>query len=142
MYVQTARARIAEQLEASGLYADEARAMVDTWSKSYFQSFGVRLLYIVPREWTDSLLPLAVEPSPTELVRTLVGRIEVLTPSEERALVARVTDAASRALPAQDVATQLGRLAEPKLRRAMALATDVSVRAWCDTAIKTAAKMP
>lgn len=142
VYVATARARIAQELEASGLYADEAQAMVDTWSKSYFQSFGVRLLYIVPREWTDSLLPLAVEPAPAELVRTLVGRIEVLTPSEERALVTRVTDAASRALPAQDVATQLGRLAEPKLRRAMALTTDVSVRAWCDTAIKTAAQMP
>jgi len=142
VYVATARARIAEQLEASGLYADEAQAMVDTWSKSYFQSFGVRLLYIVPREWTDSLLPLTVEPAPAELVRTLVGRVEMLTPSEEVALVARVTDAASRGLPAADVATQLGRLAEPKLRRAMALTTEASVRTWCDSAIKLAAQMP
>jgi hypothetical protein len=142
VYVDTARARIAEQLVASGLYADEAQAMVDTWSKSYFQSFGVRLLYIVPREWTDSLLPLAVEPTPAELVRTLVGRVEVLTPSEEATLVARVTDAASRGLPAVDVATQLGRLAEPKLRRAMTLTTDVSVRAWCDAAVRVAAQMP
>jgi hypothetical protein len=142
VYVQTARSRIAEQLVASGLYADEAQAMVDTWSKSYFQSFGVRLLYIVPREWTDNLLPLAVEPAPAELVRTLVGRVEVLTSSEERALVARVTDAASRALPAQDVATELGRLAEPKLRRAMQLTSDTTVRSWCETAVGVAAKMP
>ena len=142
VYVTTARARIAEQLEASGLYADEAQAMVDTWSKSYFQSFGVRLLYIVPREWTNNLLPMTVEPAPAELVRTLVGRVEVLTPSEEVALVARVADAASRGLPAADVATQLGRLAEPKLRRALALTTDANVRAWCDSAVKVAAQMP
>ena len=116
--------------------------MVDTWSKSYFQSFGLRMLYVVPRAWTDSLLPLAVEPAPAELVRTLVGRVEVLTPSEERALVARVTDAASRGLPAQDVATQLGRLAEPKLRRAMQLTSDATVRSWCQTAVGVAAKMP
>jgi hypothetical protein len=142
IYVQTARARIAEQLEASGLYADEAQAMVDTWSKSYFQSFGVRLLYIVPREWTDSLLPLAVEPVPAELVRTLVGRVEVLTRTEEASLVARVTDAASRGLPATDVATQLGRLAEPKLRRAMQLTSDTTVRSWLQSAVSVAAKMP
>jgi hypothetical protein len=142
IYMQTARARIATALVHSGLYADEAQAMVDTWSKSYFQSFGVRLLYVVPREWTDDLLPLAVAPAPAELVRTLVGRVEILTPSEERALLARVADAASRGLPAADVATQLGRLAEPKLRRAMQLTADATVRSWCETAVGVAAKMP
>ena len=116
--------------------------MVDTWSKSYFQSFGVRLLYVVPREWTDSLLPLAVEPAPAELVRTLVGRVEVMTQSEERALVARVSDASARGLSSSEVILALGRLAEPKLRRAMALTTDASVRSWCDSAVKLAAQMP
>jgi hypothetical protein len=142
VYVQTARARIAQALEASGLYTDEAQAMVDTWSKSYFQSFGVRLLYIVPREWTDGLLPLAVEPAPAALVRTLVGRVEVLTPSEERALLARVTDASARGLAQTAVATELGRLAEPKLRRTLALTTDATVRSWIQTAVSAAAIMP
>lgn len=142
VYVTTARERISEALVASGLYPDEAQAMVDTWSKSYFQTFGLRLLYVVPREWTDTLLPLAVEPTPAALVRTLVGRIEVLTTSEERAVVGRVGDALARGVSPAEVIAALGRLAEPKLRRAMELTVDPAAQSWCRTAIAQAALMP
>jgi hypothetical protein len=116
--------------------------MVETWSKSYFKSYGLRILYVVPRAWTDGLLPLAIEPAPTAMVRTLVGRVEVLAPSEERELLALVTDASQRARPAAEVIGQLGRLAEPKLRRVSELTADSSVRAWCSSAIGLAAQMP
>jgi hypothetical protein len=142
VYVADAQARIARALVATGLYEDEARAMVDTWSQSYFKSEGLRVLYVVPRAWTDKLLPLTVEPTPTAVVRTLVGRVELLAPSEERTLLARVADASTRALPPADVITSLGRLAEPKLRRALELATDPAVRAWTQRAITTAAASP
>lgn len=142
LYVADAQARIARALVATGLYADEARAMVDTWSKSYFKSEGLRILYVVPRAWTDKLLPLTIEPAPAAVVRTLVGRVELLPPSEERALLARVADASARALPASEVIGALGRLAEPKLRRAFELATDSAVRSWTQRAITTAAAMP
>jgi hypothetical protein len=142
LYVAQAQTQIAAALEKTGLHADEARAMVDTWSKSYFKSFGLRILYVVPRAWTDALLPLAIEPAPTTLVRTLVGRVEVLAPSEESELLALVADAAQRARPATEVITQLGRLAEPKLRRALELTAEPSVRAWCSSAIAFAAQMP
>ncbi len=142
VYVADAQQKIATALEATGLYADEARAMVDTWSKSYFKSDGLRILYVVPRAWTDKLLPLTVEPTPTAVVRTLVGRVELLAPSEERALLARAADATTRALAPADVINALGRLAEPKLRRALQLATDAAVRSWTERAITTAASGP
>jgi hypothetical protein len=75
-------------------------------------------------------------------VRTLVGRVELLTPTDERALLATVTDATTRALPPTDVINALGRLAEPKLRRALELSTDASVRGWTQQAIVTAAATP
>jgi hypothetical protein len=142
VYVGQARTLIAQALERTGLTAEESQAMVNTWSNSYFKNEGLRVLYVVPRAWTDQLLPLTIEPTPTVLVRTMVGRVELLAPSEERALLAMVTDATARAVPATDVINALGRLAEPKLRRALQLATDTSVRGWTQSAIATAAATP
>ncbi len=121
VYVAEAQNLIAAALVKTGLYADEARAMVDTWSKSYFKSEGLRVLYVVPRAWTDKLLPLSVQPAPKDVVRTLVGRVELLAPSEEKDLLARVSTAAARGMPFPEVVSGMGRLAEPKLRRALEL---------------------
>jgi hypothetical protein len=144
VYVADAQRRIASALEATGLYADESRAMVDTWSKSYFRSYGLRILYVVPRAWTDSLLPLTVEPRPASLVRTLVGRVEVLTPSEERELMAMAVADAARGAPYAEAIGKLGRLAEPKLRRVLQLAdpADTVLRTWLQRAIAAAVTMP
>jgi hypothetical protein len=63
-------------LTAQGLYEKEARAMIRTWRCSWFQE-GARVFYIVPRPFTDAVLPITIEPPPDELVRVLVGRIEL-----------------------------------------------------------------
>jgi hypothetical protein len=141
-YVANAQDLIAAALVKTGLYADEARAMVDTWSKSYFKSEGLRVLYVVPRAWTDKLLPLSVQPAPQAVVRTLVGRVELLAPSEEKDLLVRVSAAAASAMPFPDVISSMGRLAEPKLRRTLELATDPAVRDWTQRAITFATAMP
>ena len=57
--------------------------MVKTWNAAWFTEEGTRLLYLVPRARTDELLPLTVEPKPTEIVRVLVGRHDFLTPEQE-----------------------------------------------------------
>jgi hypothetical protein len=56
---------------------DEASAMLATWEKSYFGAPGLRVFYIVPREWTDYFLPLSVS-VPYSLTRVLVGRIDLV----------------------------------------------------------------
>lgn len=132
-YVDDAMSTVAAALERSGLYHDEARAMVETWSRSYFRGAGLRVLYVTPRAWTDRLLPLAVSPAPSAVVRTLVGRVEVMTRAEESEVLARVASGT-----ALDAVSALGRFAEPKLRRARQLTSDPMTLARIDAALAIA----
>jgi hypothetical protein len=72
-------------LVEQGLYADEAHAMVQTWKDSWFDE-GSRLLYIVPRAFVDSVLPLTIKPAPANTNRVFVGRMEIVTPATEKAI--------------------------------------------------------
>lgn len=118
-FVAQASKDLQAALVASGLYADEARAMVNTWSKSYFRTPGSRILYVLPREWTDAILPIKVTPEPSQLVRTLIGRVEILTQSEESGILDDLEEAAKNGTSFDLQA--LGRFAEPKLRRVVSL---------------------
>jgi hypothetical protein len=133
---QALGARLVEQR----LYADEAQAMVNTWSRSYFRTPGIRVLYIVPRAQIDRNLPLKVQgvtihgfATPTKLERVFVGRVECLTPEEEARINGWLRDLAStdaeRAAAARNGLIALGRFAEPHLRRAMQNSSDPTVRA-------------
>jgi len=46
------------------------------------------VFWIVPRAFTDRILPITITPKPDKLERVLVGRSEVLTPAFEKELVA------------------------------------------------------
>jgi hypothetical protein len=70
------RSALKKALIAQGLFADEAEAMLNTWKASYFQKPGLRLFYIVPREWTDYFLPLEFS-VPARVTRVIVGRIDL-----------------------------------------------------------------
>lgn len=73
-------------LMSSGLYADEAMSMINTWNKSYFHTEGERLLYILPQGWTEKILPMKVNPVPEKLTRVLVGRIELFSKNSQKKL--------------------------------------------------------
>jgi hypothetical protein len=113
-------ARMAKALAGEGLFADEARAMVDTWTDSWFTDEGERVLYVLPRAWTDEILPLTLSPAPEKLVRVMVGRAEIITPARVSSLrqillKAQAGDAAARARSEAELKA-LGRFAEPALR--------------------------
>ncbi len=74
-----------ETLIANGLYPDEAHAMLQTWNDSWFEE-GTRLLYIVPRQFVDRVLPLTIAPAPANTTRVFVGRLEIVTPATENAV--------------------------------------------------------
>jgi hypothetical protein len=73
--VKLLRASLKRALLEQGLYADEAEAMLNTWNASYFEKPGLRLFYIVPREWTDYFLPLRFS-VPARVQRAIIGRID------------------------------------------------------------------
>jgi hypothetical protein len=72
-------------LIAEGLFPSEAQAMVETWRDSWFEE-GSRLIYILPTPAVDPILPLQVEPAPSQTVRVFVGRIEIVTPETKRSV--------------------------------------------------------
>jgi hypothetical protein len=76
---------LTKKLVEQGLNPDEAHAMVETWKDSWFEE-GARLLYIVPQDFVDAVLPLNIKPSPATTVRVFVGRMELVTPATERAI--------------------------------------------------------
>lgn len=133
-------------LMAEGLYAKEARSMVNTWRESWFGERGTRLFYIVPTRVTEELLPLTVAPRPDETVRVLVGRLEIMSPEDERRVTELVKRSAERreklqARPEKErdeqpitaemmiepLAEELGRLLEPGIVRVRHIAEDPKV---------------
>jgi hypothetical protein len=72
-------------LTAQGLYPDEARAMIATWRDSWFEE-GSRLFYIVPTHFVHAILPLSINPAPSQTVRVFVGRLELITPATTQAV--------------------------------------------------------
>jgi hypothetical protein len=81
MPVQTAapEAELKKLLVADGLYEKEAAAMLKTWKDSWYEP-GFRVFYLMPRAETDKVLTLDISPKPKELVRSMVGRFDVMTP--------------------------------------------------------------
>jgi hypothetical protein len=113
-------------LVAEGLFEREAVAMVNTWKDSWFTENGVRVLYLLPRAWTDEVLPMTIKPAPKLLVRVMVGRAELITPGMEYELAAVAAKAKGNREAAEQelrpLAKQLGRFAEPAWNWALARA--------------------
>jgi hypothetical protein len=99
-----------QMLVAHGLFAKEAKAMVDTWRDSWFEE-GARIFYMTPRKTVDHVLPLAITPAPARVERVFVGRLELVTPS----IAQEVRDA----IVASDAAVlgKHGRFIDPILAR-------------------------
>lgn len=125
--------RVTRALVESGLYEAEARAMVKTWRDSWFAEPGLRVFYILPRRLVDELLPLTIDPPPTDLVRVFVGRLEYLSKANEQRIAEIVSQFEKWSPDRRDAAIhELGatysRFAEPALRRVAAMTTDPLVR--------------
>lgn len=76
--IASLRPELERILTDEGLYPREARAMVETWRDTWFER-GLRLLYLVPQTSVDAILPLEIVPAPARVVRTFVGRLELIT---------------------------------------------------------------
>jgi hypothetical protein len=136
--------RLAEQVQkalvSDGLYAKEAAAMVHTWESSWFGEPGTRVLYSLPQASTDELLPLKLAPAPKQAVRVMVGRMETLTPEQERrieGLISRLGASDPTVRQQTDLEIErLGRFAEPALTRVARTTGDPEVRAKAQTLLR------
>jgi len=123
---------VAQRLVESGLYEKEARAMVNTWRNSYFKTDGVRVLFVLPQAWTDRFIPIEIKPKPAELVRVMVGRVELLDPAREQRAEDALRDLSSNNSTVRERAFDLlqseGRYVEPIIRRTVRTTADDHVR--------------
>jgi hypothetical protein len=120
-YVDALATAVTAELDKTGLYHDEAVAMVNTWRRQWFTTPGRRVLYLAPPAWTDAQIPLKIDPSPDQTTRVMVIRAEVITPALEADDARSATELATDYASASAHFTALGRFAEPRLRRAMQL---------------------
>ena len=129
-----------QTLLASGLYEKEVEAMIKTWRNSWFEE-GMRVFYLLPRNHTDTVLPLTIQPTPTELVRVLVGRTELITHEMEKSVRERVnllSSSSSKVREDARIAIQkYGRFSEPILKRIIEHEKDPVVRARIEQTIQT-----
>jgi hypothetical protein len=118
-------------LVSEGLYAKEAKAMIETWKDSWFEE-GLRVFYVLTRKSTDKILPLSVAPKPKEIVRVMVGRTEVITPEMEQDVRRQVgllrTGSAQTRAAAENHLKKYGRFYEPILKVILATETNPLVR--------------
>jgi hypothetical protein len=140
--VHPAMTKVAEVLTSAGLYRKEAWAMVQSWETSYFRTDGLRILFLIPRPQTDAFIPFQMTPPPTELVRVMVGRTEILTPVLEKLIESWIKDLGASDFRTRDAASKglarLGRLTEPALRRIVSMSADAEVRNRATTLIRSA----
>ena len=117
---------VTKALDTTGLYHDEAIAMVNTWRRQWFRTPGVRALYLLPQSWTEQSIPLTISPKPDGTVRVMLIRVELITKEQEAADVSALS--AFDTDPARGAAyfSDLGRFAEPRLRRALQLSASAA----------------
>jgi hypothetical protein len=128
---------LAGLLVANGLYEKEARAMIASWRDSWFEE-GLRLIYCVPRAFTDAVLPLAISPRPAEIERVLVGRVELLSP-ERAAQIEQEIHARDEHAPAATTGgaiSGLGRFARPFLQQVAAATKSPTVKRRIEALIR------
>ncbi len=109
-------------LDRAGLFHDESVSMVNTWKRQWFKTPGIRVLYLAPQTWTDTLIPLTFDPKPDNVTRIMMIRTEVLTPALEAADAPHATGWNGDATAQKDAASyfmSLGRFGEPRMRRAL-----------------------
>jgi hypothetical protein len=131
------RSDLEDILIAQGLFRDEARAMLATWGDSWFEE-GSRLIYIVPRQYVDSILPLTISPAPIQLARVFVGRIELVTPATENSVQAAIASHDGAAL------RKYGRFLYPIVNIILAKHSDPSAEdhLWEELEVSLAAGSP
>jgi hypothetical protein len=137
--IESVLSELERMLVSQGLYEREARAMIKTWRDSWFEE-GLRVFYVLPREATDEILPLQIDPKPQEVVRVLVGRAEIITPEMEKDVKTKVGLLKSSSPSVRNEAIKdlqkRGRFYEPILKSILKKETDASLRAQIEKLIK------
>ena len=125
------RRELKAMLISEGLYEKEAEAMLETWRDSWFEE-GLRIFYIMPRQTTDTVLPINIDPQPAALVRVLVGRTEMITPEMEKSVAAQLKNLSNPSVSVRETAqkeiNRYGRFSESVLTQVLDHTSDPRIK--------------
>jgi hypothetical protein len=86
----------------------------------------------MPQSWTDRFIPMRIEPKPEQLVRVMVGRVELLDAKREKRAEDAIRNLSSPVASVRERAFETlrreGRYVEPIVRRALQTTTDAQAR--------------
>lgn len=127
-----AKAQLIESLEAAGLFPKEAAGLVEIWGDDMFTTPGERLLYLMPSNEVERVLPLDIQPAPSQTVRTLIAWVELSTPEAEKRVKDLIDKLGSNDAKERDAADaelrRLDRFAEAILQRVVKTTADPIVK--------------
>ena len=140
------RERLADLLEAEGLFPKEAAGMSKIWQQPWFDQSGLRVIFFSPPGATESLLPLRVDPKPAQVVRTLLVSVECLKDSKENVVAELIRQLGDGDFGEREAAQrkliQLGRANEKALNDALRKADDEEVRGRIATILRRMTDAP
>lgn len=117
------RKKLKALLLSGGLFEKETEGMLGYWEEEWLGWEGTRVLYLLPEEEVERLLPLKIAPRPERIVRVMAACMEVLTPERSARIEASVAALGAMETERREKAhaslKDLGRLAEPFLRKAL-----------------------
>ncbi len=129
--IESVREELKSILISEGLYEKEADAMLATWSDSWFEE-GLRIFYVLPRNTTDTILPIGIQPQPNSMVRVLVGRTELITPEMKDELISQLSklhgSSDSARVEARRELNKYGRFLESVLTEVLKQSNDKRIR--------------
>lgn len=129
---KTAKAQLIDSLEAAGLFPKEAQGLVKIWGDDMFTTPGERLLYLMPSNEVERVLPLNIQPAPSQTVRTLISWVELSTPEAEKRIIDLVNKLGSNDEKERNAAEaelrSLDRFAESILQRVVGTTEDQDIK--------------
>lgn len=133
---ETAKVQLIDSLEAAGLFPKEAAGLVKIWGDDMFTTPGERLLYLMPSNEVERVLPLEIQPAPSQTVRTLIAWVELSTPEAEKRVMDLVEKLGSNDAKVRNAAEaelrSFDRFAESILQRVSSKTTDPNVKQRID----------
>jgi len=114
-----------------GLYEKEAKGMMKIWKDSFFKTSGSRFMYFMEDEALEQMLPLYINPKPTEQKRVMLVRVELLSKAREneiRTLVNQLSFSDKRYKKATRALMKEGRAGQALMRKFLSKTEDPTIK--------------
>ncbi len=125
---KTAMGELENMIKREGLTDKESTAVTKIWAKYFFDRPGLRIIYMMSREYADNLIKLDIEPKPKSIKRAMLAIVNE-TDSLIKGLINKLgADEPETREKATETLIKLGRPVIPEIEKALKEAKDPEVK--------------